>query len=138
MTEWRRRPVRPIVESTGAPESPSPTLLREESANSPTDRASARKQLDEAYDRGRRDERQSRRSSPVIGLVVLIVVVCGTLLLYLAARNGSFRNGGAVVDNKLSAVEESAASPLRGAADKAGSALEKAGRDLKQKVGDKP
>jgi len=124
--------------SNGASESPSPVLVRQDSDSVVTDRAVVRKQLDEAYDRGRRDERQSRKSSPVVGLVVLIVVVFGTLLLYLAARNGSFRNGGAVVDNKLSAVEESATSPLRGAADKAGSALEKAGRDLKQKAGDKP
>lgn len=140
MTDWLRRPIRreSSVASAGfdrdsaaEADSAHPDRI----GSSPT---RDRQDLNDAYERGRLDERRSRRASPLIGLVVIVVVVFGTLLLYLAARNGSFQNGGAVVDNKLSAAEKSAAAPLRGAAEKAGSALENAGRDLKRNVGDRP
>jgi hypothetical protein len=65
-------------------------------------------------------------------LIVLLAVVVAGVLLYLAAANGSFSRGGAVVDQALG----NAAAPVRGAADKAGNALQDAGRSLKRTAGD--
>jgi hypothetical protein len=93
--------------------------------------------VDRAYNRGRADERQRHRGSPLLTLLVLVAVLIGAGLIYLAVRNGSFSQGGAVVDQSLS----SAQAPLRGAAAKAGDALQNAGQNLKQDAGvskDKP
>ncbi len=86
---------------------------------------------EDAYARGRRDERARRRGSPLLTLLLLIVVAIGAVLIYFAIQNGSFSNGGAVVDQKLS----NAAAPLRGVVDKAGTALQNAGTNLKQDAG---
>jgi hypothetical protein len=87
--------------------------------------------IDRAYNRGRADERQRHRGSPLLTLLVLVAVLIGAGLVYLAVRNGSFSQGGAVVDQSLS----SAQAPLRGAAAKAGDALQNAGQNLKQDAG---
>ena len=84
--------------------------------------------VDSAYDRGRRDERLRHRGSPLLTLLVLVAVLIGAGLIFLAIRNGSFSQGGAVVDQSLS----SAQAPLRGAAHRAGEVLQNAGQDLKQ------
>ena len=138
MTSWfGRRPARPL-------DGPAPTEAYREGqlderaargdrlANEP---AVARGAIDDAYDRGRLDERRRRRGSPVLGLLVAVVVLVGALMLYLAARNGSFSSGGAVVDRNLTTAAQKAEAPLRGAADKAGNALQNAGQDLKQRAG---
>ena len=50
----------------------------------------------EAYERGRRDERASRRRHPVFMTFTFIAAACGVVFLVLAAVNGSFtRAGGA-------------------------------------------
>lgn len=72
-----------------------------------------------------------RRGFPLFTLLILAVLVFGGVMLYLAAQNGSFSRGGAVVDNSLS----NAAAPIKGAEDRAGSALESAGHHLKQAAG---
>ena len=94
--------------------------------------AATRVEADDAYARGRRDERTRRRGSPLLTLLLLIVVAIGALLIYLAIRHGSFSNGGAVVDQKLSNAAATVQAPLRGAADQAGAALQNAGSHLKQ------
>ena len=91
--------------------------------------------LKDAYERGRREGRVRRRGSPLFTLLVLILVVVGAGLIYLAVKNRSFSGGGAVVDRNLSAAAQSAQAPLRGAADKAGAALQNAGETLKQRAG---
>ncbi|MBV8592750.1 MAG: hypothetical protein JOZ27_00450 [Caulobacteraceae bacterium] len=90
-----------------------------------------------AYDRGRADERHRRRRGGfgLGGLLLLILVVVGAVMLYLAIRNGSFSQGGAVVDHGITTVTQKAEAPIRGAADKAGSALQNAGTNLKQSAG---
>jgi len=80
------------------------------------------------YERGRRDERARRRGSPLLGFVMLLIAVVGGAMVYLAAREGSFTNGGKVVDHALSEASQ----PARAAAHNAGDALENAGRSLKQ------
>jgi hypothetical protein len=94
--------------------------------------------IHDAYKEGRRDERRRRRGSPLLSFIILLIVVAAGVLFYLAVRNGSFQSGGAVVDNSISTVSERATAPVRNAADKAGTALENAGQNLKQRAGDPP
>jgi hypothetical protein len=58
----------------------------------------------EAYERGRKDERASRRRHPVFMTLTFIAAICGVILLALAAVNGSFAGGGSVADETLSAA----------------------------------
>lgn len=127
MTSWfgSRNPKGPAPAADPAqPVAPDPKLRRGE--------------IDDAYAKGRRDERKRRRGSPLLSFIILLIVAAGAVLIYLAVRNGSFQSGGAVVDNSISNVSERATAPVRHAADKAGTALENAGQNLKQRVGDEP
>ena len=63
------------------------------------------------------------------------MVVIGAVLIYFAIQNGSFSSGGAVIDQKLSNAAATVQAPIRGAADKAGTALQNAGSNLKQDAG---
>ena len=54
-----------------------------------------------AYDQGRREERKRHKSHPILGLLVAVVAVVGGLMLFLAAREGSFSQAGAVADRKI-------------------------------------
>jgi ABC-type Fe3+ transport system permease subunit len=89
----------------------------------------------DAYLRGRKDERRRHRGSPLFAFLLLIVVAACAALVVLAIQNGSFQNGGAVVDSSLSHASQSATAPIRKAAAKAGDALETAGQNLKQNAG---
>ena len=91
--------------------------------------------LADAYERGRREERLRRRGSPLFTLLVLMLVLVGAGLIWLAVQNRSFSSGGAVVDRNLSAAAQSVQAPVRGAADKAGNALQNAGENLKEHAG---
>jgi len=84
--------------------------------------------INDAYDRGRREERLRHRGSPLLGLVTFILVVIALAVLVLAVRNGSFAGAGAVIDRLIQA-------PVQGAADKAGNALQNAGQNLKDRAG---
>jgi hypothetical protein len=94
-----------------------------------------RTDIKDAYERGRREERLRRRRSPILGLFVLVLVLIGAGMIYLAVENGSFSSGGAVVDQSLAKVSQTARAPIRGAADKTGDALQNAGQNLKQNAG---
>ena len=94
-----------------------------------------RAELKTAYERGRREEQLRRRGSPLLSFLVLIVVLIGAGLIYLAVRNGSFSSGGAVVDQSLAKVGQTAQAPIKGAAEKTGDALQRAGQNLKQNAG---
>ncbi|MBV8684757.1 MAG: hypothetical protein JO111_17920 [Caulobacteraceae bacterium] len=85
-----------------------------------------------AYRRGRADATPRRRGGlPIIGFLVLLVVIFGAIMLYLAAENGSFASGGAVIDRDLSRATQ----PVRRAEDKTGQALQNAGQHLQQDAG---
>jgi hypothetical protein len=86
---------------------------------------------DSAPRAGRAQEPVRRRGAPLISLIVFLIVVFGAIMLYLAAKNGSFAQGGAVIDHSLS----NAAAPVRRAEDKTGATLEHAGERLKQDAG---
>jgi hypothetical protein len=66
-----------------------------------------------AYNRGRVDERRSRRHHPFIALAVVILALIGAWLLFLAAREGSFSSAGQVADQNLSTVAQEAGPALR-------------------------
>lgn len=107
----------------------------------PASAAPGKAELNAAYEKGRRDEarrRPRRRSHPLFSFLVLIIVAAAAMMIYLAAQNGSFANGGAVVDKDLATASQSAQAPFRRAADRAGDTLENAGQTLKQKAGDQP
>lgn len=103
--------------------------------------APGRAELSAAYEKGRKDESRRprrRRGSPLFSFLILIIVAAAAGLVYLAAQNGSFAGGGAVVDSHLSQASQSVQAPFKRAADKAGDALENAGQKLKQNAGDQP
>ena len=81
--------------------------------------------LREAYERGRRDERASRRRHPIFMTVTLVCALVGVVLLVLAGVNGSFASAGAVVDQNLQV-----------AANRAGPAVSQAASDAQAKVAD--
>jgi len=71
--------------------------------------------LKAAYDRGRRDERARHRRSPLMALAVGSAALVGGAVLALAAMEGSFANGGAVVDQQVSKAAQQANQALRDA-----------------------
>jgi hypothetical protein len=87
--------------------------------------------IDAAYQRGRERERMARRGSPLVALLVLLAVAVAGILIYLAIQNGSFSNGGAVIDRDIDKAEHRIDAPLKNAAESTGAALQKAGQSLK-------
>ena len=88
----------------------------------------------DAYERGRKDERASRRRHPVFRTLLFVAAICGAALLTLAAVNGSFAGGGSVADQNLNAAVVKAEPKVRDAANQAGQSLRDAGTEAKAKV----
>ncbi|MDB5428286.1 MAG: hypothetical protein JWR47_251 [Phenylobacterium sp.] len=88
----------------------------------------------EAYERGRRDERASRRRHPIFMTFTFIAAACGVVLLALAAVNGSFTRAGGVVDENLSIAVSRAEPQVRDAASQTGQSLRDAGQAAKAKA----
>jgi hypothetical protein len=94
----------------------------------------ARADLREAYERGRRDERASRRRHPVAMTLTVVAALVGVVLLALAAVNGSFSRAGVVVDENLNTAVTKAEPQVRDAAAQAGESLRDAGQSVRQKA----
>ncbi|MHB8530511.1 MAG: hypothetical protein ACYC8V_13510 [Caulobacteraceae bacterium] len=94
-----------------------------------------KKDLADAYDRGRREERLRRRRSPFGTLLMGLLAIVGVIAIVLPIRYGSFTAAGAAVDGVFISTAQRATAPVHGAVDKAGNALENAGTNLKQKAG---
>lgn len=91
-------------------------------------------ELRDAYRRGRRDERRRHRRSPLITAGLVAVAAIGAVILFYAAREGSFAQGGHLVDARLAHVTgEVVPSAVNAAAGQTGSALQAAGQRLKDK-----
>ncbi|HEY2709190.1 MAG TPA: hypothetical protein VGI95_14145 [Caulobacteraceae bacterium] len=91
-----------------------------------------------AYERGRRDERARHprpRSHPVLGTVLVLAAAAGAFVIYLGVQQGSFANGGSMVDQHIQNAAQGAQQAGRNAVDKAGDALENAGQNLKHSNG---
>jgi hypothetical protein len=97
-----------------------------------------RSDLAEAYERGRRDEARRHRGSPLLSFLTFIIIAAAALLFYLAARDGSFARGGAVVENNIAQATNTVQAPFKRAANQAGDALQNAGQKLKQDAGQAP
>ncbi|HEY1414746.1 MAG TPA: hypothetical protein VGF42_02545 [Caulobacteraceae bacterium] len=95
-----------------------------------------RAELLSAYRNGRLDEAKRRHGSPLLAFIGLVACAAVALMVYLAAQNGSFSNGGAVVDHNLANASQRVQAPIKNAESKAGNALENAGQSLKQRAGD--
>lgn len=91
-------------------------------------------ELQAAYERGRRDERRGRRRHPVLMTLTFAAAAVGTIVLVMAAMQGSFREGGARVDRNLEIAADRATPVVKGAVADAGQAVQDAGRDLKAKA----
>ena len=101
-------------------------------AGAVADPASLRAELQEAYRRGRRDERLHHRRSPLVTAGLIAIAAVGAIVLFYAAQQGSFAGGGQVVDAKLShATGEVLPNAVNDAATQTGSAMQTAGERLK-------
>jgi hypothetical protein len=91
-----------------------------------------------AYERGRQDERATRRRHPVLMTLTFIAAAIGVVLLGLAAYNGSFSRAGGVVDQNLTVAADRAEPAVRDAASDAGQTLRDAGSSVKSSTADSP
>lgn len=79
----------------------------------------------------RKVERPRRRNGAnMLGFVVVLVAAVGALWLVLAAREGSFAAGGALVDRKIAEVTAPARVATNEAVDRTGAAVQSAGQSL--------
>lgn len=74
-------------------------------------------ELRAAYERGRKEERARHRRSPVLVMGLVAAALVGTASLVLAAMNGSFQEGGAMMDAGVTtAAREAVPTIKKGAA----------------------
>ena len=89
-----------------------------------------------AYAEGRRDQREMdkrarrRGGFGFVTVFVVLVAALGVVWLALAAREGSFAAGGAVVDQKVAEVTQPARVAINQTADRTGAAVQNAGQAL--------
>jgi hypothetical protein len=74
------------------------------------------KDLRDAYDRGRADEAVRHKRNWLLTIITTLLALVGLIVLILAALNGSFARGGAVVDQQLSIAADNAEPAARNAA----------------------
>jgi hypothetical protein len=118
MEFWKYRR-KPVVDSSGIA--------------GPPDRRDA---FEEGRRQGRIDERRRHHGHPFLKLAVVVVAVAGAAVVALAAHEGSFSRGGAVVDHNLAAAAENAQVSSAQAVAQAGQAVKDAGTSLEKKVTD--
>jgi hypothetical protein len=97
-------------------------------------RADIKSDLREAYERGRRDERATRKRHPIAMTITVVAAAVGLVVMGLAAVNGSFSRAGGVVDQNLTVAADRAEPVVRDAAADAGQSLRKAGDKAKSDV----
>jgi len=93
-------------------------------------------ELQDAYDRGRRDERRGRKRHPLFMALLFLAAAVGVFVIVMAASRGSFEGGGAAVDQNLEGAADRATPVVRGAVADAGQAVQNAGQDMKSKAAD--
>ena len=74
------------------------------------------KDLRDAYDRGRADEAVRHKRNWLMTILGTLLALVGLIVLILAALNGSFARGGAVIDRQLSIAVDQAEPAARSAA----------------------
>jgi hypothetical protein len=88
--------------------------------------------VQDAYDRGRRDERVRHKGHPFIALIVFVIALVGGIMLFLAIREGSFSGAGQVADQQIAVAQAEAPSVLANAKD----SVSAAAGDVSAKVKD--
>ena len=96
------------------------------------ERAELKRHLTLAYDRGREEERSHHRGGGVLALLVGLVAVIGAGMLALAYEEGSFANGGAVIDGKIAQTRAALGDATDQTRARTGAALSSAGQTVKQ------
>ncbi|MGZ8362273.1 MAG: hypothetical protein ACXW3D_00305 [Caulobacteraceae bacterium] len=66
-----------------------------------------------AYERGRKEERRRHKSHPILGLLVFAIAMVGGVMLFLAAREGSFSGAGRVADQQIAEARVEAPAAIR-------------------------
>ncbi|MDO9336026.1 MAG: hypothetical protein EON95_02200 [Caulobacteraceae bacterium] len=66
-----------------------------------------------AYERGRKEERARHKRSPFLAMGLVAVALIGGTSLVLAAKEGSFRDGGALMDAGVSTAAREAVPTLK-------------------------
>ena len=84
--------------------------------------------LREAYNRGRRDERASRKRHPVLMTLMFLAAAVGVALIVLAIVNGSFGAAGRVADQSLATAADQAEPAVRDAGAAVSNAASNEGR----------
>jgi Tfp pilus assembly protein PilX len=84
------------------------------------------KDLRESYDRGRRDEAGRHKRNWLVTLLTTLLALVGALVLVMAALNGSFQRGGAVIDRQLSIAADNAEPAVRNAASEVSEEIQEA------------
>ena len=79
-------------------------------------------------DPSRADKPRRRRGFGLVSLVVVLVAALGAVWVVLAAREGSFAAGGAVVDRKIAQVTQPARVAADQAVDRTGAVVQNAGQ----------
>lgn len=87
------------------------------------------KDLREAYDRGRADESVRHKRNWLLTIVTTLLALSGLVVLILAALNGSFARGGAVIDQQLSIAADNAEPAARNAASEVAEEIREVGAD---------
>jgi Tfp pilus assembly protein PilX len=87
------------------------------------------KDLRDAYDRGRSDEAVRHKRNWLLTIVTALLALIGLIVLVLAALNGSFARGGAVIDQQLSLAADQAEPAVRNAASEAAEEIREARTD---------
>jgi len=87
------------------------------------------KDLRDAYERGRKDETGRHKRNWLTAILTWLLALVGLVVLVLAALNGSFARGGAVLDQQLSIAADQAEPTIRNAASEAGEAIQDARTD---------
>ncbi|MDB5458360.1 MAG: hypothetical protein JWO72_101 [Caulobacteraceae bacterium] len=110
-----------------------PVAVETAQVDGPPDRRDA---FEEGRRQGRLDERRRHHGHPLLKLAVVVVAVAGAAVLALAAHEGSFSRGGAVVDRNLAVAADNAQVSGAQAVAQAGQAVKDAGTSLEKKVTD--
>jgi len=80
--------------------------------------------LRDAYERGRRDESGRHKRNWLLTILGWLLSLFAVVVLALAAMNGSFQRGGAVLDQQLSIAADNAEPAARSAVGEVGEAIE--------------
>lgn len=92
-----------------------------------------------AYKDGRRDQHAADKADQkarrrggfgLISVLVVLIAAVGVMWLVLAAREGSFAAGGAVVDRKVAEATQPARTAANQAMDRTGAAVQSAGQAI--------